>query len=60
MFTYSLNNGLVDIGVSVEGGREELNRTFILSQRLFSLVTRQVEEIEKKYGRNHLHFSIVS
>ena len=60
VFTYSLNNGLVDIGVSVEGGREELRRTFILSQRLFSLVTLQVEEIEKKYGRDHLHFSIVS
>ena len=59
LFTYSLNNGVVDIGVSVEGGRDELRKTFILSQRLFSLVTRQVEEIEKKYGRNHLHFSFI-
>ena len=60
LFTYSLNNGVVDIGVSVEGGRGELTKTFILSQRLFSLVTRQVEAIEKKYGRNHLHFSIIN
>ena len=60
LFTYSLNNGVVDIGVSVEGGRGELTKTFILSQRLFSLVTRQVEVIEKKYGRNHLHFSFIS
>ena len=59
-FTYSLNNGVVDIGLSVEGEREELTKTFILSQRLFSLVTRQVEAIEKKYGRNHLHFSFIS
>lgn len=59
LFTYSLNNGVVDIGVSVEGGRGELTKTFILSQRLFSLITRQVEEIEKKYGRNHLHFSFI-
>ena len=60
LFTYMLNNGVVDIGVSVEGGREELTKTFILSQRLFSMVTRQVEAIEKKYGRNHLHFSFIS
>ena len=58
LFTYSLNNGLVDIGVSVEGGRDKLMETFILSQRLFSLVIHQIKEIEKKYGRNHLHFSI--
>ena len=33
--------------------------TFILSQKFFSLVTHQVKEIEKKYGRNHLRFSFI-
>lgn len=58
-FTYSLNNGVVDIGVSVEGDRKALMETFISAQQLFSRVTRQVKEIEKKYGRNHLHFSFI-
>ena len=58
-FTYSLNNGVVDIGVSVEGDRKALMETFISAQQLFSRVTRQVKEIERKYGRNHLHYSFI-
>jgi hypothetical protein len=59
LFFYAFNNDAVSIELSVEGGREALIETFNLSQRFFSLVTRQVKEVEKKYGRNHLHFSLI-
>ena len=59
LFFYAFNNDAVNIELSIEGGREELMETFILSQKYFSLVTRQVKEIEKKYGRNHLRFSFI-
>ena len=59
LFFYAFNNDAVNIELSIEGGRDELMETFILSQKLFSLVTRQVKEIEKKYGRNHLRFSFI-
>ena len=59
LFFYAFNNDAVNIELSIEGGRDELMETFILSQKYFSLVTRQVKEIEKKYGRNHLRFSFI-
>ncbi|MBR0299183.1 MAG: hypothetical protein IJQ93_02565, partial [Bacteroidales bacterium] len=59
LFFYAFNNDAVNIELSIEGGRDELMETFILSQKFFSLVTHQVKEIEKKYGRNHLRFSFI-
>ena len=59
LFFYAFNNDAVNIELSIEGGRDELMETFILSEKYFSLVTRQVKEIEKKYGRNHLRFSFI-
>lgn len=59
MFCYAFNDVAVDIQLSVEGEREELVETFALSQKVFSFVTRQVKEIDKKYGRNHLRFNFI-
>ena len=56
MFCYAFNDVAVDIELSVEGRKEELTETFVLSQKVISFVTRQVKEIDKKYGRNHLRF----
>ena len=58
LFFYSFINDAVNIELSVEGGNDKVTETFILSQKIFSLVSRQVMDIEKKYGRNHLHFSL--
>ena len=58
LFCYAFKSHAVDIELSVEGKDDKLTETLILSQKMFSLVTRQIKEIEKKYGRNHLHFNI--
>jgi hypothetical protein len=58
LFNYSFYNGIVDIDLSVLGGKDEMMETLMLSQRFFSCICRLIRDIEKKYGRNHLHFSI--
>lgn len=58
LFCYAFKSDSADIELSVEGGNDKVRETFILSQKVFSLVTRQITEIEKKYGRNHLRFTI--
>ena len=57
-FCYVFKSHAAEIEVSVEGSPDRMTETLTLSQKLFSLVNRQVKEIEKKYGRNHLHFNI--
>ena len=57
LFCYAFKNNAVDLELSVKGGNDKVTETSILSHKIFSFVTRQVKEIEKKYGRNHLHFS---
>jgi len=59
LFTQVFNNGIVNIEISVTGGKEEMWETFILSQRFFSCVCHLISDIEKKYGHNHLHFNII-
>ena len=58
LFNYSFYNGIVDIDLSVLGGKDEMMETLMLSQRFFSSICRIIRDIEKKYGRNHLRFSI--
>ena len=57
-FCYAFKSDAVDIELSVEGANDKLRETFILSTRVFSMVTFQIERIEEKYGRKHLHFTI--
>ena len=57
-FCYAFKSDAVDIELSVEGANDKVRETFILSTRVFSMVTFQIERIEKKYGRKHLHFTI--
>ena len=58
MFCYAFKSDAVDIELSVEGANDKVRETFILSTRVFSMVTFQIERIEEKYGRKHLHFTI--
>lgn len=58
LFCYAFKSDAVDIELSVEGANDKLRETFILSTRVFSMVTFQIEMIEEKYGRKHLHFTI--
>lgn len=58
LFCYAFKSDKADIELSVEGANDKVRETFILSTRVFSMVTFQIERIEEKYGRNHLHFSI--
>lgn len=58
LFCYAFKSHAADFEMSVEGSNDRMTETLTLSQKLFSLVNRQVKEIEKKYGRNHLHFNI--
>ena len=58
LFNYSFYNGIIDIDLSVIGGKDEMMETLILSQRFFSGICHLIRDIEKKYGRNHLRFSI--
>ena len=58
LFCYAFKSDAVDIELSVEGTNDKVRETFILSTRVFSMVTFQIERIEKKYGRKHLHFTI--
>lgn len=58
MFCYAFKSHAADFEMSVEGSHDRMTETLTLSQKLFSLVNRQVKEIEKKYGRNHLRFNI--
>ena len=57
-FCYAFKSDAVDIELSVEGANDKVRETFILSTRVFSMVTFQIERIEEKYGRKHLHFTI--
>jgi Neuraminidase (sialidase) len=57
-FCYAFKSDAVDIELSVEGANDTVRETFILSTRVFSMVTFQIERIEEKYGRKHLHFTI--
>ena len=58
LFCYAFKSDAVDIELSVEGANDKVRETFILSTRVFSMVTFQIERIEEKYGRKHLHFTI--
>ena len=58
MFCYAFKSHAAEFEVSVEGSHDRMAETLTLSQKLFSLVNRQIKEIEKKYGRNHLRFTI--
>lgn len=58
LFSYAFKSHAADFEMSVEGSNDRMTETLTLSQKLFSLVNRQVKEIEKKYGRNHLRFNI--
>ena len=58
MFCYAFKSYAAEFEVSVEGSHDRRAETLTLSQKLFSLVNRQIKEIEKKYGRNHLRFTI--
>ena len=58
LFCYAFKSHAADFEISVEGSNDRMTETLTLSQKIFSLVNRQLKEIEKKYGRNHLHFNI--
>lgn len=58
LFCYAFKSHAAEFEVSVEGSHDRMAETLTLSQKLFSLVNRQIKEIEKKYGRNHLRFTI--
>ena len=58
LFCYAFKSHAADFEMSVEGSNDRMTETLTLSQKLFSLANRQVKEIEKKYGRNHLRFNI--
>ena len=48
LFCYAFKSHAADFEVSVEGSHDRMTETLALSQKLFSLVNRQVKDIEKK------------